>query len=132
MESSDQKRRFPPPWRVEQTSADVYDVRDANGVRLASVYCRDDLQKWSFGHNHLTSDETRRIAAAIARLPELLMPAFTHAAAVTIDGSLAGPITSHSKTVMFARIGTKSTLSASSTAFRSMRRGLSGRRICRR
>jgi hypothetical protein len=31
------------------------------------------LQKWSFGHDHLISDEAQRIAAAIARLPELLM-----------------------------------------------------------
>jgi hypothetical protein len=31
------------------------------------------LQKWSFGHSHLTSDEARRIANALARLPELLM-----------------------------------------------------------
>jgi hypothetical protein len=43
------------------------------GFRLASVHCRDDLQKWSFGHRHLTSDEARRIANAIARLPEFLM-----------------------------------------------------------
>src|SRR5258706_3851088 len=73
MESSDHKRRFPPPWRVEQAGADCYEVRDANGFRLATVNCRDDLQKWSFGHSHLTSDEARRIATAIARLPELLM-----------------------------------------------------------
>lgn len=74
MESSSQKRRFPPPWRVEEASPDMFYVRDANGVRLASVHCRDDLQRWSFGHEHLTSDEARRIAAAIARLPEFLMP----------------------------------------------------------
>ena len=43
------------------------------GFRLATVHCRDDLQKWSFDHSHLTSDEARRIANAIARLPELLM-----------------------------------------------------------
>ena len=73
MESSDQKRRFPPPWRVEHVGADCFEVRDANGFRLAAVHCRDDLQKWSFGHSHLTSDEARRIANAIARLPELLM-----------------------------------------------------------
>jgi hypothetical protein len=73
MQSSDHKRRFPPPWRVEQAGADCYEIRDANGSRLATVHCRDDLQKWSFGHRHLTSDEARRIANAIARLPELLM-----------------------------------------------------------
>jgi hypothetical protein len=73
MMSSDQKRRFPAPWRVEQSGADCYEVRDANGLRLASVHFRDDLQKWSFGHSHLTSDEARRIAKAIARLPEFLM-----------------------------------------------------------
>ena len=73
MESSSPKRRFPPPWRVEQAGADCFEVRDAKGFKLASVHCRDDLQKWSFGHSHLTSDEARRIATAIARLPELLM-----------------------------------------------------------
>jgi hypothetical protein len=73
MVSSDHKRRFPPPWRVEQAGDDCYEIRDANGFRLATVHCRDDLQKWSFGHSHLTSDEARRIANAIARLPELLM-----------------------------------------------------------
>jgi hypothetical protein len=73
MKSSDPKCRFSPPWRVEQAGADCYEIRDANGFRLATVHCRDDLQKWSFGHSHLTSDEARRIANAIARLPELLM-----------------------------------------------------------
>jgi hypothetical protein len=72
MVSSEQKRRFPPPWRVEQ-AGECYEVRDANGFRLAIVNCRDDLQKWSFGPSHLTSDEARRIANAIARLPEFLM-----------------------------------------------------------
>jgi hypothetical protein len=72
MESSAPKRRFPPPWRVEQ-GVDCFEIRDANGFRLVTVHCRDDLQKWSFGHSHLTSDEARRIANAIARLPELLM-----------------------------------------------------------
>jgi hypothetical protein len=73
MESSTPKRRFPPPWRAEQASADTYYVLDANGVRLAVIHCRDDLQKWSWGHQHLTSDEARRIAKAITRLPEFLM-----------------------------------------------------------
>ena len=49
-------------------------MRGANGFPLACVYCRDDLHKagWSFAHGRLTSDETRRIVAGIARLPELL------------------------------------------------------------
>jgi hypothetical protein len=68
MESSDQKRRFPPPWRVQTVGEDCLHVVDANGIVLAVVFCRDDLQKWSFGHKHLTSDEARRIANAIARL----------------------------------------------------------------
>jgi hypothetical protein len=29
----------------------VFEVRDSNGFRLAAVHCRDDLQKWSFGHS---------------------------------------------------------------------------------
>jgi hypothetical protein len=67
-----EKRRFPTPWSVERPSDDCYYVRDANGVRLASVHCRDDLKKYSFGEPHLTSDEARRIAVAIARIPEFL------------------------------------------------------------
>jgi hypothetical protein len=46
---------------------------DANGIVLAVIFCRDDLQQWSFGHSHLTSDEARRIAKAITRLPEFMM-----------------------------------------------------------
>jgi hypothetical protein len=69
MERGHQKRRLPPPWRVEQAGSECYEIRDANGFLLASVHYRDDLQKWSFGHSHLTSDEARRIAAK-ARLPE--------------------------------------------------------------
>jgi hypothetical protein len=48
-------------------------VKDANGIPLATVYCRDDLRKWAFGHGHLTSDEARRIAKAISRIPEFMM-----------------------------------------------------------
>jgi hypothetical protein len=65
-------RRFPPPWTVERQSTDCFAVRDANGLKLAVVYCRDDLTKWTFANSHLTSDEARRIANGIARLPQLL------------------------------------------------------------
>ncbi|MEG3804963.1 hypothetical protein DBT46_003855, partial [Aerococcus mictus] len=57
-----------------------YVVKDATGIVLASVYCRDDLHAAQFDDywKHLTSDEARRIAKAIARLPEFLKaePAF--------------------------------------------------------
>jgi len=64
------QRRFPPPWRVERTEGG-YRVTDATGVLLAYVYARDD--EWSANVvKGLTFDEARRIADAIARLPELM------------------------------------------------------------
>lgn len=74
MESRNERRRFPAPWRAERASEDCFVVRDANGFPLACIYCRDDLHRagWSFAHGRLTSDEARRIAVGIARLPELL------------------------------------------------------------
>jgi hypothetical protein len=73
MESRKPTRRFPPPWPVEKTEHG-YIIRDQNGVSLAHVYCRDDLHasKWGDYLQHLTSDEARRIATAISRLPEFL------------------------------------------------------------
>jgi hypothetical protein len=68
-----QSRRFPPPWTVDRPHPDSFVVKDSNGIVVATVHCRDDLQKWSFGHSKLTSDEARRIAAAIARIPEFMM-----------------------------------------------------------
>jgi hypothetical protein len=72
MVSSDPKRRFPPPWTTVRTSADSYLVRDANGVVLAWIFCRDDETRYSFGASKLTSDEARRIANGIAGLPEFM------------------------------------------------------------
>jgi len=66
-------RRFPPPWTVERPNEDAFIVKDANGLILATIHCRDDLQRWSFGHNRLTSDEARKIAKAISRIPEFMM-----------------------------------------------------------
>jgi hypothetical protein len=66
-------RRFPPPWTVDRPHVDSFVVKDANGVVVATVHCRDDLQKWSFGHDKLTSEEARKIAKAIARIPEFMM-----------------------------------------------------------
>lgn len=72
MESREPKRRFPPPWRVEE-EVEALAVYDANGLRLATIQYRDDVQKFSWTHGYLTPDEARRIAKGIARLPEFLM-----------------------------------------------------------
>jgi hypothetical protein len=52
---------------LKSRKVDSFVVKDANGIILAGVFWRDDLQKWSFGHSKLTSDEARKIAKTIAR-----------------------------------------------------------------
>jgi hypothetical protein len=63
-------RRFPPPWTVEETDA-CFIVRDANGQALVYVYFEEEAGRRAAAHL-LTRDEARRIAANIAKLPELL------------------------------------------------------------
>ena len=64
------QRRFPPPWCVEET-APCFIVRDANEQALAFAHCEDDPGRRATA-NLLTRDEARRIAANIAKLPELI------------------------------------------------------------
>ena len=63
-------RRFPAPWQVEKIPGG-YKVLDANGQSLAYIYARDRKADADIAHV-LTTDEARRIAVNVARLPELL------------------------------------------------------------
>jgi hypothetical protein len=62
------RRRFPPPWTVEQKPGD-FKVVDANGQSL--VYARETKAEADTA-NVLTFDEARRIAVNVAKLPALL------------------------------------------------------------
>jgi hypothetical protein len=68
----DPHRRFPPPWTVEELDA-CFVVRDQNGQALAYVYYEDEPGRRSAA-KLLSKDEARRIAANIAKLPQLVRP----------------------------------------------------------
>jgi hypothetical protein len=63
-------RRFPPPWTVEETNA-CFIVKDHAGMSLAYVYFEEEPGRRAAA-KLLTRDEARRVAANIAKLPELL------------------------------------------------------------
>ena len=66
------RRRFPPPWDIEEANKACFMVRDNNGMAVAYVYFESEPGRRTAA-NLLTRDEARRIAANIAKLPELLM-----------------------------------------------------------
>ena len=61
-------RRFKPRWSAERIPGG-YVVKDATGRALAYVYARETRADTA---NVLTMDEARRVAANIAKLPDLL------------------------------------------------------------
>lgn len=66
-----QPRRFPKPWQVFEHS-ESFGVADAAGDAIAFVYFSDDGRAAYFNKPRMGKDDARRIAHAIARIPELL------------------------------------------------------------
>jgi hypothetical protein len=64
-------RRFPAPWTVERIEGGSK-ILDDTGQALAYVYFRTSAEN-AGAAKALTRDEARRIAANIAKLPELLI-----------------------------------------------------------
>jgi endo-1,4-beta-D-glucanase Y len=64
------ERRFPPPWSAEVTP-NCFIVRDANGQALSYVYYESEPGRRSAA-KLLSEHEARRIAANVAKLPDLL------------------------------------------------------------
>ena len=63
-------RRFTPPWTVEET-ASCFIVRDANNFAVVYVYFANEPGRRAAAAL-MTKDETGKVAAGIAKLPELL------------------------------------------------------------
>ena len=69
MSERNRSRRFPRPWTTEDNGA-CFIVKDRKGQALAYVSYEEEPGRRAAA-NLLTRDEARRIAANIARLPEL-------------------------------------------------------------
>ena len=64
------ERRFPPPWSVEDIGGSFV-VKASNDRPLLFIYYGEGVGRRSLARL-LTRDTARRIAAGIAKLPELL------------------------------------------------------------
>ena len=68
---TEQARRLSPPWDVIE-HRESFQVRTANGLTVSFTYFEDENPTRRFEMGRLTKDEARRVAANIAKLPELL------------------------------------------------------------
>ena len=64
-------RRFSAPWSFDEANSACYVVRDHNEFAVAYVYFEDEPGRRAAA-NLMTGDEAQRIAANVAKLPDLL------------------------------------------------------------
>jgi hypothetical protein len=65
-----EQRHFQPPWLVEDLTS-CFVVKARNGQELAFIYYEEDPRRRSIV-KLLNREEARRIAAAIAKLPDMV------------------------------------------------------------
>jgi hypothetical protein len=65
------KRRFPPPWTIEDYNDRCFIVRDKNRQQLGYFYYEQEPGRRTAA-NLLTKDEARRLAVNFPKLPGLL------------------------------------------------------------
>ena len=65
------ERRFPTPWTFEEANHACFIVRDANNFAVAYVYFESEAGRRAAA-KLMSKDEVRKVAAGIAKLPELL------------------------------------------------------------
>ena len=65
------RRRFPPPWTIDEANAACFIVRDSTGQALGYFYFEEEPGRRSAA-KVLTRDQVRHMAANIAKLPEPL------------------------------------------------------------
>jgi hypothetical protein len=65
-----ERRYFPPPWSIEDIGG-YFVVKANNGQPLVFISYRDGVARRSIARL-LTRDAARRIAASIAKLPDLV------------------------------------------------------------
>jgi len=69
-DAAPERRHFRPPWLVEDL-ASCFVVKTRGGQELAYIYYEDDPRRRLIV-KLLSHDEARRVAAAIAKLPEVV------------------------------------------------------------
>ena len=102
-------RRFKPPWTLIRENSECYVVRDANGVTLAWLFCRDDTSVTASAPASSHRKKRAGSESDFSRIPEFMTQRQGfHPRGEGHAGAPTGPIMSLWRTPIFASTGTKS------------------------